>query len=205
MATDLCKLGELHRVDKCPKYNHTYTPHYHNLLSPLRNDTKLLVEIGIGNIPLMKGLTAADYKPGASLRMWRDYFPNAQIIGCDILPDVIFEDKNIKTYVTDQSNVDSLNKLIDNVKSFGNYADIILDDGSHMEDHMVISFKTLWALVKPNGLYIIEDVRLSFIDRISKLHEECKFIDAEHVQTYKGGGFWDNFVVFKKLSPAVGM
>jgi hypothetical protein len=95
--------------------------------------------------------------------------------------------------------------LINNVKTFGNNADIILDDGSHMEDHMIISFKTLWTLLKPNGFYIIEDVRLSFIDRISKLHEECKFIDAEHIQTYKGNGFWDNFVVFKKLEPAVSM
>jgi hypothetical protein len=194
--TDLCKLADIYRVDKCPKYNHTYTPEYHKLLSPLRNKTKLLLEIGIGNIPLMKGYTSSDYKPGASLRMWRDYFPNAQIIGCDILADVQFEEKNIKTFITDQSNVDSLNKLIKNIQVYGSHADIILDDGSHEEEHMVTSFKTLWKLLKPGGLYIIEDIRLIFYDTIRNLYNE--FNDAELVQAYKGRGFGDNFVVFHK-------
>lgn len=198
--TDLCKLADIYRVDKCPKYNHTYTPEYDKLLSPLRNDTKLLLEIGIGNIPLMKGLTAADYKPGASLRMWRDYFPNAQIIGCDILANVQFEENRIKTFITDQSNVDSLNTLIKNVKAYQPEPDIILDDGSHEEQHMVTSFKTLWKALKPGGIYIIEDVRLTFYDRITNLHNEFGFHDAELVKAYKGGEFWDNFVAFRKNS-----
>ena len=137
--------------------------------------------------------------------MWCDYFPNAQIIGCDILPEVQFKETRIQTFITDQSNVDSLNNLIESLKSFGDYADIILDDGSHIEAHQVISFKTLWKFVKPNGLYIIEDVSLSHIERISKLHEECNFIDAEHLKTYKGRNHWDNFVVFKKIPSDVSM
>jgi hypothetical protein len=201
MATELCKLGEKYLVDKAPKFGgHTYTPQYHALLSSVRNDTKLLLEIGIGNIPLMKGLTAENYKPGASLRMWRDYFSNAQIIGCDILPEVMFTDKNIATFVADQSNVGSLETLISNVKKFEEFADLIVDDGSHKENHQVISFKTLWKLVKPNGIYIIEDICVPWFNRIKNLPAECGFNDVEVIQAYNGGLFYDNFVAFRKLS-----
>lgn len=201
MATELCKLGEKYLVDKAPKFRgHTYTPQYHALLSPLRNNTKLLLEIGVGNIPLMKGLTSNNYKPGASLCMWRDYFSNAQIIGCDILPQVMFTDKNITTFVTDQSNVKSLESLISNVKKFEEFADIIVDDGSHIENHQVISFKTLWKLVKPNGIYIIEDICVTWFNRIKNLPAECGFNDVEVIQAYNGGFSYDNFVAFRKLS-----
>jgi hypothetical protein len=201
MATELCKLGEKYLVDKTPKFGgHSYTPQYHALLSPLRKSTKLVLEIGVGNIPLMRSITGEKYKPGASLRMWRDYFPNAQIIGCDILPEVMFTDKNISTFVADQSNVGSLETLISNVKKFEEFADLIVDDGSHKEDHQVISFKTLWKLVKPNGIYIIEDISMTFFDRIKNLPVEFNFKDAEIFQAYYGNSFGDNFVAFRKVS-----
>jgi hypothetical protein len=142
----------------------------------------------------MAELTSCNYRPGASLRMWRDYFPNAQIVGCDILENVQFTDDNITTYVTDQSNVESLNKLIENIGS----PDVILDDGSHIEEHQVISFKTLWKTIKPGGIYIIEDVCIDWIKRYEKLHFEFGFEDATIEKTYIGKADWDNFVVFRK-------
>jgi hypothetical protein len=199
MATDLCALGEKYLVDKCPKLNHTYTPEYHRLLHPIRKDVKLLVEIGIGNIPLMVPLTSKEYKPGASLRMWRDYLPNAHIIGCDILPDVMFRDERIQTFVVDQSNTESLNTLVRNAKKIEEYADIILDDGSHQEAHMVISFKELWKFVKPNGIYIIEDIKSRDLNRFKNLHKECGFKDAECIFVHPGKDNWDSFVAFRKL------
>ena len=195
METELCTLARVHYVDKCPFYHHTYTPQYHEMLQSRRGDVKLLLEIGIGNIPLMAGLTSYKYKPGASLRMWRDYFSNAQIVGCDILKDVQFTDDNITTFVTDQSSVESLNTLIENVGS----PDIILDDGSHQEEHQALSFKTLWKSLKPGGIYIIEDVRDTWLERFEKLHFEFGFEDATIQQTYRGKNDWDdNFVAFLK-------
>lgn len=198
MTTDLCALGEQYLVDKCPKFNHTYTPEYHRLLHPIRKNVKLFVEIGIGNIPLMKQYTCSEYKPGASLRMWRDYLPNAHIIGCDILPDVMFRDERIQTFIVDQSNVDSLNTLIRNAKKIEEYADVILDDGSHIEAHMVISFKELWKFVKHNGIYIIEDIKSHFLNRIRDLPTECGFKDAECIYVHYGKNSGDNFVAFRK-------
>ena len=201
--SDLCELAEKYYVDKCPAFKgHTYTPEYHKLLSPIRNEIQLVCEIGIGNAPLMAPLTSINYKPGGSLRMWRDYFPQAQIVGCDILESVLFKEERITTFQTDQSNVESLNRLIESVRKLQPYADIILDDGSHIEEHMVTSFKTLWSLVKPNGFYIIEDIYISFLDRIAGLNKEFDFKDAKCVHIYKGDvskSPMDNFVIFSKI------
>jgi hypothetical protein len=199
--TELCKIGISYLVDKCPSINHSYTPQYHALLKDERPSTKLFLEIGIGNIPLMKGLTGVAYKPGASMRMWRDYFPAATIVGCDILPSVLFEEDRIKTFLVDQSSVESLNKLIQSVQRIQPSADIILDDGSHQEKHMVTTFNTLWKFVRPDGgIYIIEDINRTFLDRIINLPTEAGFTDAECIKVYNGMAHRtdDNFVAFRK-------
>jgi len=201
----LCELGEKYLVDKTPVYGiHSYTPKYHALLNERRNNIGLFLEIGIGNYRLMSRVVkSSDYIPGASLRMWRDYCPKAQIVGCDIDESTLFTDERITTIKTDQSNVDSLNQLIENVKKIQPYADVILDDGSHIEEHMVTSFKTLWKLVKPGGLYIIEDIHISRIDNFANLHKDLGFTNVESVFVHKGTmkHTEDNFVVFVKSEP----
>jgi hypothetical protein len=127
--------------------------------------------------------------------MWRDYFPNANIFGCDILSNVLFNEERITTFQTDQSNENSLNTLISNI---GNKLDLIIDDGSHVQQHMVTSFKILWKSLKVSGLYIIEDIHISFIDRIANLNTEFNLVDATCVMVYKGKFESDNFVVFQR-------
>ena len=200
----LTQLAEHYGVHKCAKFLHSYTPVYDTLLSPLRKTTQSVLEIGIGNVPLMKPIVGEHYKPGASLRMWRDYFPNAQVIGCDILRSVLFNDEErIKTFFVDQSNTLSLLALMDSVKPITSQFDIIVDDGSHIEEHMRLSFQTLWKFVKPNGgIYIIEDVKRDSMDSFVNLDIKMGFIDAELLYAHKGlnklNGF-DGFVAFRKL------
>lgn len=149
--SDLCQLAMKYRSDKCPQIYHSYTPVYHEILNPLRDTVRSFLEIGIGNIPLMKAFAGDSYSPGASLRMWRDYFPSAYIYGCDIDSSVLFEEERISTFVVDQSDIASLKTVK------GEY-DIILDDGSHDPRHQQISLIALWPLLVEGGLYIIEDV-----------------------------------------------
>lgn len=194
--TTLCQLAAKYGVDKCPAIGHTYTPHYNALFTLSRDSIKKVVEIGIGNVPLMKPIVGASYKPGASLRMWRDYFPGAQVIGCDILPEVIFNDEErIRTHIVDQSNKESLLAF----KSIIGNPDLILDDGSHIESHMKLSFEILWDAVKVDGIYIIEDVQSHFLSEIVNLAKNLGFDDAELVYVHKGKSSWDNFVAFKKI------
>lgn len=203
--TPLCLLAEKYAVDKCPKINHSYTPKYYELLDPVRDSVKTFLEIGIGNVPLMSPIAGRTYLPGASLRMWRDFFERAGVYGCDILRDVLFSDTRIKTFHTDQSNEESLIDLASQVISDAgsDYIDVILDDGSHIEQHMELSFKTLWQSVRPNGgLYIIEDIRKESIDKFSKLAQSLGFADAECAFVHVGRSTSTNqeygFVAFKK-------
>ena len=80
--TSLCLLAQKYYVDKCPAIYHHYTPKYHKLLKDKK--VTVFLEIGIGNHELMAPIVGDHYIHGASLRMWRDYFPQAEIIGCDI-------------------------------------------------------------------------------------------------------------------------
>lgn len=197
--SELCILGKKYLVDKCPAINHTYTPQYDKILKSMRDDAKVVLEIGIGNIPLMIGISGRDYKPGASLRMWRDYFPKAKIIGCDILDNVLFQEPPIHTFRVDQSSEESLINLMNIVKLIEDYADFIIDDGSHNEQHQIITFKTLWPLVKKGGMYIIEDVFEDNLEKYSELPKKFNFIDAQVELIYKGLNNWDNFIAFRKI------
>jgi hypothetical protein len=193
--TELCVLAEKYGVDKCPRIFHTYTPEYHTILNPLRGEIHKFVEIGIGNVPLMRPIVGHSYKPGASLRMWRDYLPGCQIIGCDILPDVIFNDEErISTYVVDQSKEESLIAFGERIGE----CDVILDDGSHIESHMILSFKTLWKFVKSGGFYIIEDIKLPALASFENLPSVLGFSNATLIKSHNGKNNWDSFVMFKK-------
>lgn len=189
--TELCKLAEKYGVDKCPNILHYYTPIYHELLNNI--NPKKFLEIGIGNYKLMSNIVGKNYKHGASLRMWKEYFKNCNIFGCDILEDVIFQDEKIKTFQADQSNPKSLINMINNI---GNL-DIILDDGSHIIGHQFISFITLWNFLNKGGLYIIEDIsvnRLNEMAEIYKLFNNCKIkYIHRHPKDHEG------FIVFQKI------
>ena len=186
---DLCTtLCEKYLSDKCPKFGHSYSPLYDSILSPCRSKIKNVLEIGIGNIPVMSPLVGHDYKPGASLYMWRDYFPNATINGCDILSEVLFDDHRIKTFLIDQSSRDSLETLVQST------FDIIIDDGSHVPEHMKLTYEVLWPTISPGGFYIIEDIKKTELEEFVKLNPtECVF-------KHEGTWYWDSFVVFRKRS-----
>jgi len=181
--TRLCRLARKYSSDKCPWVGHTYTPEYHKLLSNL--NVKNMLEIGVGNVPLMMPIVGEKYRPGASLRMWRDYFPGASVYGCDIDISVLFEEDRIRTFWVDQSSEEILQKNVPNLQY-----ELILDDGSHNPDHMVTSFKALWSRVAPGGLYIIEDIHVSYVDRLKELGP------VEYIHSGKNN--IDMFIVFRK-------
>src|SRR5260221_5176203 len=104
--TPLCKLAYKYGTDKCPQLKHCYTPYYHQLFKGRQKTVKKVLELGIGYYKTIKEQEAVYdrklkryYQKGASLKMWRDFFPNAQIFGADIQPDTLFEEERIKTYL----------------------------------------------------------------------------------------------------------
>ena len=102
--------------------------------------------------------------PGASLRVWRDYFRNAQIYGADIDKNVLFQEDRISTFYVDQLNTSSIETMWKKIgiKNF----DIIIDDGLHNTDANINLFTNSFNKLKRNGIYIIEDIHLLVLNDI---------------------------------------
>ena len=153
--TLLCELGKKYKTDKTPLLGyHNYTPFYYELLKDKRYTVKKVFEMGIGNVPEMAFL-GWHYKPGASLRMWRDFFPNAMIYGADILPEVLFKEDRIETFLCDERDPKSVADLIGKI---GSDIDLFVDDGSHDVQAQINLCKYAMPLLKRDVIYIIEDV-----------------------------------------------
>lgn len=123
---------------------------YEKILADYKNKNINVLEIGVLD--------------GGSLELWHRYFgPQALIVGIDnhAQPNskgLQFDSPMIQFRQGDQSDTNFLESL---VKEFGEF-DIIIDDGSHICDHVIASFKALYPSVTKNGMYIIEDTHTSY-------------------------------------------
>jgi len=125
---------------------HSYTLTYNQLFEPFTTRFVKMLEIGVADPRF----------PGASAKMWNEYFPHLYFVGYDINPEAKkFESGNVKIYIGDQNSPADLNNC---VRLHGGEYDIILDDGSHHSEHMVTSFKYLFPHLKDGGYYILEDL-----------------------------------------------
>jgi hypothetical protein len=122
---------------------------------------------------------------GASLYMWRDFFPKAQIFGADYSPEAMFTDKRIKTYLCDTRVKEDLVKLIENT---GKDIDLVVDDASHHVDDQAFACQTLMPMLKRNVIYIIEDVDHSrLIGKKVSEHGNYDFYVPQIYRKWKGG------------------
>jgi hypothetical protein len=139
-----------------------YAQLYSVLLSRRRNDVSIFLEIGIGTMlpgvcSSMQGYALDGYAPGGSLRAWRDWFPKAQIWGCDVQPDTQFSEHRISTRLCDSTDADAVRK------TFGSGSeppsiDVIVDDGSHFDQHQLATLRNFWPLLCDDGVYVVEDI-----------------------------------------------
>lgn len=193
IRTELCKIFEKYQSDKCPAINHSYSIEYYDLLKNIRYDVKNVLEVGVGNFSLMSNIVGQKYIPGASLRAWEEFFPNANIIGLDIDKNILFKENRISCYYTDQSNKEEIEKTIDNIKikSF----DLIIDDGSHIVDHMILTYNILHKYLSKNGLYIIEDIKIQDLDIFinHNINNNMKICKIHH-----GKNNWDSFIAYRR-------
>lgn len=199
-TTPLCDLFAKYGADKCPQILHSYSPAYFDILNPIRDEVTTLLEIGVGNKTLMSSIVGDHYVPGASLRAWSDFFKGAKIYSCDIDKSVLFFEDNIKCFYMDQSSEESIKKCIQEIKTAASNNnlcfDIIIDDGSHIKNHMVLTHLVLKDYLAPNGVYIIEDIKLEDLDEFVELHNRYNDVKLEYV--HKGYNYWDSFVAYRK-------
>jgi len=141
-----------------PWHAHTYGSYYSKLFDHCRDSIKLVFECGIGtNNPNLVSSMNINGKPGASLRAWKDYFPNALIYGADIDKNILFEEVRIKTFFLDQTNKNYIMKMWSQINK-SNF-DLIVDDGLHNYKAAITLFENSIQFLKYNGIYIIEDAQ----------------------------------------------
>lgn len=137
-----------------------YADIYDAYFCQLRNSPIRLLEIGLGvtgesfDSKIDHGRNLGG---GGSMKMWYDYFTNADIYGIDINHAGHLDNDRINTYVADQGNVEQLEAFIE--FSGGGSFDIIVEDGTHRPDHQQISLGFFFQHLKPGGLYVVEDLR----------------------------------------------
>ena len=155
---------------------HSYLETYEELFSKKRNGASLL-EIGIAF--------------GKSIELFDEYFENSKIVGVDL--SIVFEPKeyknNVELIVSDGTKPELLNKL------GGQKFDIVIDDGSHMENDQVNTFNMLKGSMNAGGVYIIEDILAldSNRKRFMALHPNCEIVD---LRTTKGR-FDDVLIIYR--------
>jgi hypothetical protein len=129
-------------IHKWKHYFEVYDRHFH----PYRNKKPVILEIGVSQ--------------GGSLQMWKDYFgPGAVIYGVDINPICKnFEEDNINIFIGSQEDRSFLRELKSKIPPI----DILIDDGGHTMMQQKVTFEELFDHVKPDGIYLCEDMHTSY-------------------------------------------
>ena len=148
VGSNLKALADIYGTDKWN--GHYYAHHYETHFAALRNQKLNILEIGIGGYDDPRG-------GGESLRMWRTYFPKANIFGIDIYDKACHDERRIKTFKGSQIDDDFLNSVIEEIGQI----DLVVDDGSHVNEHVIHTFKYLFPRINCQW-YVIEDVQTSY-------------------------------------------
>jgi hypothetical protein len=125
-----------------------------------------------------------DGRPGASLRGFRDWAPQATVFGADVDQRVLFSDERITTYYVDQLQTSTLRALAAHFPPHS--FDLVIDDGLHTPEANVNFLEIALGLVRDDGWIVVEDVaekHLSFWSFVSwalKGHFEVRFIKTSH-------------------------
>lgn len=184
------------------KWTH-YFPVYERHFSAFVGRSFTILEIGCGQ--------------GGSLQMWKQYFgPLATIVGVDIRPEcAAFEEDQIHIRIGDQADPAFLRSVIE---EFG-MPDIVLDDGSHIMEHIKASFDYLYPLLRPGSVYFVEDLHTAYwdeygggvkrkgsfiefckdmIDQLNAEHTRGQIQESDFSRNTLSMHFYDSIVVFEK-------
>jgi hypothetical protein len=154
-ARTLGSLFEQYGSDKSTRHNYHWV--YGDLLDGRRDAPLRLLEVGMGtNHADVASHMGAAGRPGASLRAFRDFLPNAQIVGADIDRRILFEEDRITSFYVDQTSMESFAAL--GVAVGSEPFDLIIDDGLHSPNANLATLRFALAHLRPGGTVVIEDI-----------------------------------------------
>jgi hypothetical protein len=195
-SSELEKIFSKHGTDK-QKAFHNYAPVYSAVLESWRRKSFSLLEVGLGSVnngPSNMQFWLPDhpaYRPGASLRAWSDYFPNASLYGLDVDEQAVRQlvgDPRIEAFTADSTKPAQVADVLRHKAPF----DIIIDDGLHTWSAQQRSLVVLWRYLRPGGYYFMEDVTL--LHASSDWHKQvafcCPILSYDHSSHWPLGGRW---------------
>jgi 8-demethyl-8-(2-methoxy-alpha-L-rhamnosyl)tetracenomycin-C 3'-O-methyltransferase len=155
MGFNLNDMANKHGTDKGDGMydRHDYATTYDQLI------TKIIRTVSENHVRMLEIGVWDPRNPGASVRMWRDFLPLAEIHGVDVAPGCLCLEKECgaRIHLVNQGDIEAMNKLALEVGAL----DFVVDDGSHIAGHQEVSFRALWPSIKPGGFYAIEDLQAS--------------------------------------------
>jgi hypothetical protein len=92
--------------------------------------------------------------------MWSEYLNNPTLYAIDI------DSKSVPASVS-FDRIDQSNKLMlqQYVADKHELFDLIIDDGSHVPAHQILTLECLWEGLKPGSCYVIEDIETCYWER----------------------------------------
>ncbi len=164
LELELTALFARHGTDKG---QNGYARTYSEIFAPYRERPVRLLEIGIGTLTpgaesSMYGHDLPGYRPGASLRAWREYFPRAWLItGFDVQKDTQFSEERIETALCDSTSRTDVDGFFRRgpCRSDQPIMDIIIDDGAHDGASQLATLQNLWPHLRPGGVFVLEDIQ----------------------------------------------
>jgi hypothetical protein len=135
-------IGILEGTDKS-SLRWDYLRQYQEIFSDWRDVEFNMIEIGVAG--------------GSSLFTWQKFFPRANIVGIDIDEQGRrCARERITIEIGSQADEGFLSAICDKCPP-----SIVVDDGSHQADHIMVSFRALFPLFTPGGWYVVEDLNIT--------------------------------------------
>ena len=122
LASSLTEVANRHGTDKGtigPSHAWgawNYTDVYEGYFEPYRSADISILEIGLGVTGdrwAAKIVHGRNVGGGASIKLWRDYFPRATVYGIDVNPAPYLDDDRTHTFVADQGDADQLQAFME--------------------------------------------------------------------------------------------
>ena len=156
---------------------HTYGESYEEIFTRFDRDGKItFMEIGT--------------QRGGSLVAWKDYFPNANIYGVDIV-DVVLPEyrRNDFTYI-----VKDIKDPLVKEKLSGITFDVIIDDGSHILSDALFVVTNFLEMLSPNGVLILEDCQVpeSWLGEVQNIVPKGYSVTSKDL---RDGHSYDNYLI----------
>lgn len=162
-------LREVASFHKTDKVENGYIEYYEKHFSPLKNKKLNILEIGVKR-------ETATTSGACSLKTWKDYFSKSNIYGVDIDPkNKEYEQDRIEIFIGNQADKEFISSVVDKVGKF----DIIIDDGSHVNELTIASWNYLFPHLKSGGIYVIEDMVCSY-QNLDQFQVRKKAMNNEH-------------------------